>query len=82
MDEQIIRAKARELASRLMKIMAIDNQDEITSDWLIEKHPELSKDEAEKYRLFCREKTIVFKDCYGDGEIMWPKWLAFRNKKF
>lgn len=43
-------------------------------------HPELSHDEAEEYRLFCKANTIVFRSCYGDGSIMWPKWKSFLSE--
>lgn len=52
----------------------------VTAEWLMEKHPELTPEEAEEYRLFCKANTIVFKGCYGDGSIMWPLWVSFREE--
>lgn len=76
MHQDKIRKAASDFAAHLLENIAVGDKDEITSDWLMEKHPTLSKDEADRYRLFCKSKTIVFKGCYGDGEIMWPKWIA------
>lgn len=52
--------------------------DLITADWLMEKHPELSPEDAELYRQFCASQTIDFMGCYGNGEIMWPRWQALQ----
>lgn len=75
-----IEDSATNLSDRLLDLFTAIHNDKITSDWLIEKHPILSKDEAEKYRLFCKSHTIVLKGCYGEGEIMWPLWIASNIK--
>ena len=46
----------------------------ITAEWLCDKHPELSIEKAGNLKNFCESKTILHKDCYGDGEIMYTKW--------
>ena len=48
----------------------------ISSDWLKEIHPELNltTEEAEDLKQFCKEHTIEYKKCYGEGQIMLPKW--------
>ena len=76
MQQDKIRKSASDFAAHLLENIAVGHKEEITSDWLMEKHPALSKEEAEKYRLFCKSKTIVFKGCYGSGDIMWQKWIA------
>lgn len=76
--EHEIRRQARDFATKLFDNMAVGHPDEITAEWLMSKHPELSAEEAEEYRLFCQRSTIVFRGCYVDGAIMWPKWTAFK----
>jgi len=78
--ERQIRREAQNFARLMWESMSKDHPDEITSAWLMEKHPELTPEEAEEYRLFCKANTIVFKGCYGDGSIMWPRWVAFREE--
>lgn len=78
--EDHIRRQARDFATKLFDNMAVGHPDEITAAWLMEKHPELSAEEAEEYRLFCQRSTIVFRGCYGDGGIMWPRWQAFKDE--
>ena len=74
------RKEARDFARKFFETMADGKHDAITADWLRERHPELSSEEAEEYRVFCRSHTIVFRECYGDGQIMWPKWVALKNE--
>lgn len=59
----------------------IETSSLITVEWLMQLHPELDPEQAEEYRRFCRSKTIVFKECYGDGSIMWPKYQEFLKAK-
>lgn len=75
-----IEQAASEFAQNFFNNIANGHPDEITTDWLLSKHPDLDPDLAEEYRLFCKSNTIVFKGCYGDGEIMWPKWQKMRYK--
>jgi len=48
--------------------------DFITPEWLMEIHHGLTKDEAHLLWMFCHVHTIRFKECYGDGQIMFPLW--------
>lgn len=48
----------------------------ITPMWLMEQHHGLTEDEAELLLLFCWSYTIRFKECYGDGSIMFPLWCG------
>ena len=50
--------------------------DELTTDWLMDKHPELTAREAMSLKWFCfnRPAKIRLKGCYGNGENMLPKW--------
>lgn len=68
---------ARDFAYKFFDTWADNDPDRITVEWLISKHPELSAQEAEVYRLFCRWHTISLRSCYGQGQIMYPKWKAW-----
>ena len=46
----------------------------ITVDFLLEKHPTLIRCQASHLMAFCSKHSINHKDCYGNGEIMFPKW--------
>ena len=81
LNDKIMRAIAKEaekLARDFFDSMAIGHPDELTAARLMELHPELDAEEAELYRLFCKQHTITFCGCYGQGQIMWPKWQAFK----
>jgi hypothetical protein len=49
--------------------------DIITVEFLQSKHPHLTKWQAEDLLKFCKERTITHTQCYGDGSIMYPKWV-------
>ena len=76
--EDHIRRQARDFATKLFDNMAVGHPDEITAEWLMTMHPELSAEEAEEYHQFCQRSTIVFRGCYGEGSTMWPRWKAFK----
>jgi len=57
----------------------IDKSLFISTEYLIELHPELSKEEAESLYKFSRTQTIRRKECYGDGSIIYPKWKEYKN---
>ena len=44
--------------------------------YLMDKHPEINRKQAENLLMFCKEHTIRHKECYGDGSIMYTKWLG------
>lgn len=46
----------------------------INVSYLMFLHPELTFKEAEDLKKFSEKHTISFKTCYGNGEIMYPKW--------
>lgn len=46
----------------------------ISAEYLMLLHPELTKEEAESLKEFSWKRTIQYKECYGDGSIMYPKW--------
>ena len=73
-----IEKAAQEFVRSVFDDMAIGHPDELTSEWLMSIHPELDAEEAELYRMFCKRHTIVFRGCYGHGEIMWPMWQEFK----
>ena len=51
----------------------------LTEAYLMEVHPQLSLEMAYDLLKFCNDNTIFYKLCYGQGQIMFPKWL---NKTF
>jgi hypothetical protein len=57
-------ALARDTVRDFMENAAVGHPDEITTEWLMELHPSLTKEEAEDYRLFCKRSTIVFGTMY------------------
>ena len=46
----------------------------LSVNYLMQLHPELSKIQASDLLEYCKINTIYRKDCYGDGNIMFPKW--------
>lgn len=46
----------------------------ISAEYLRELHPELTPNESESLNQFCNDNTIRYKECYGRGGIMYPKW--------
>lgn len=46
----------------------------INVEYLMNLHPELTKEDAESLKEFSNSKTIEYKECYGDGSIMYPLW--------
>ena len=78
MERKDIKRMVRELATDWMDNIAKGHPDEITAKWLMEMHPELDPEEAEEYRLFLMRNTFIFRGCYGNGAIWWPRWLAFK----
>lgn len=59
---------------------ALARPEQIDVDFLIEKHPELTREQAFDLMKFAAERTIRLKSCYGDGQIMYPKWLESKGK--
>lgn len=49
-------------------------KDMITPQWLMQQHHGLTMDEAQLLWLFCVIHTIRFKECYGEGQVMFPLW--------
>ena len=63
-----------ELANHITPNSVVLHPERITAEWLCNIHPELNIARAGDLKRFCTEKTIVNKECYGDGSIMYPKW--------
>ena len=78
--EADIRALARDCANEIFRADMSAEPDGISAAWLMQQHSELDAEDAEAYRAFCQAHTITLRDCYGNGEIMWPKWLAFQRE--
>lgn len=53
----------------------------ISVDYLKSVHPELTDSDAIEYFIFCSEKTIHHKGCYGDGSVMYQRWLDSKQGK-
>jgi hypothetical protein len=78
--EQRVRADARHFVNSFMCPNTSDRPNGISAEWLMSMHPELKPEDAEAYRSFCQGSTIVYRECYGDGSIMWPRWMAFKSE--
>ena len=52
----------------------------INAEYLMELHPELNKEEAESLKEYAASRTIEYKECYGDGSIIYPKWKKENNR--
>ena len=52
----------------------------INTEYLMELHPELNKEEAESLKEYAASRTIEYKECYGDGSIIYPKWKKENNR--
>ena len=52
----------------------------LTINYLMKKHPELSHSEATNLLHFCQKKTISHIGCYGEGGIMLPLWKEHIEK--
>lgn len=47
----------------------------LTAEYLKTIHPELTMTECTLLLEFCKANTITYRSCYGDGSIMFPKWV-------
>lgn len=52
----------------------------LTTNKLIKIHPHLSFGEAEDLLKFAQSKTIRHESCYGDGSIIYPKWVESKKQ--
>ena len=59
---------------------SIDSGLLVDVEYLMEVHPELSIQEAQELFTFLFDSTIRFKTCYGNGEIMYPRWIESKQK--
>ncbi len=57
-----------------VKKLFANTDKQLTTDYLMELHPELNKEEAEDLKQYASSLTIRLKECYGDGSIIYPKW--------
>lgn len=46
----------------------------LTVEYLMKWH-ELDEAKANRLLEFCKKHTINYESCYGNGSIMFPKWL-------
>jgi len=46
----------------------------ISTDYLMGLHPELNIEEADSLKEYANSHTISYRECYGDGSIIYPKW--------
>ena len=68
--------------SDLWRKLADTLSNKITAEWLQSIHPELFLWQAGKLKEFCIENTITYKECYGDGSIMFPKFTEKFNYRY
>jgi hypothetical protein len=52
----------------------------LTVSYLKELHQELTLTECQLLLDFCKENTIQYRSCYGNGSIMFPKWVESLKK--
>lgn len=52
----------------------------VDAEFLMQVHPELSTEEAEDLKKYAMSHTIHLKECYGDGQIMYPDWKKAKDK--
>ena len=52
----------------------------ITVEFLMKKHPELKEEDAKHLKAFSESNTIDRKECYDNGQIIYPMWKAFINE--
>lgn len=55
--------------------------EQIDIDFLIEKHPGITRQDAFDLMKFASENTVQLKSCYGDGSTIYPMWLKYKVKK-
>ena len=59
----------------------MENKDKLlTVEYLMKWH-ELNEQKAKSLLEFCDKHTIRHESCYGDGSIMFPKWLETQSDK-
>lgn len=46
----------------------------INAEYLMGLHPELNIEEAESLKEYANSHTVRYRECYGDGSIMYPQW--------
>lgn len=51
----------------------------ISPEYLKQLHPDLTTDQCEDLLRFCQSQTIIYRECYGDGSIMIPKWREYKR---
>jgi hypothetical protein len=56
-----------------------NNDSLITVEFLLKLHPELSPEEALDLKEFSNSCTIRYKECYGNGSIIYPKWKESKH---
>lgn len=69
-SKEVVRIEKAKLDERLVDV-----------EYLIRIHTELSIDEAKDLLEFLKGTTIRYKECYGSGSIMYPKWLEFKRNQ-
>lgn len=74
--EQIERIKIENEILKEQLNMYIVSGPLLSVPYLIGMHDNLTIKEALSLLKFCKDHTITHKECYGRGQIMYPKWLA------
>lgn len=46
----------------------------LSIEFLMNLHPDITKNEAVDLMEFAKSRTITLKECYGDGSIIYPIW--------
>jgi hypothetical protein len=74
--EQIKRLEIENEVLKEQLSMYVVSDKLLSVPYLIGLHNELTIKEALSLCKFCKYHTITHKECYGIGQIMYPKWLA------
>jgi len=57
------------------KYVPIEDEAFLTVDYLMQLHPALNRTQAESLLKFCNEHTIYYRECYGNGDLLFSRWM-------
>ena len=47
----------------------------LTVDYLMQLHPALNRTQAESFLKYPNEHTIYYRECYGNGDLLFSRWM-------
>lgn len=75
-EEEVLEIDEREVVRQVTRFKA----DIINPEYLMIMH-DLSLKEATDLMAFSLSKTIKYRECYGDGSIIFPMWKEYKQSK-